>query len=136
VSDGWIAIWDALEESERSRILAKLKVAAVQQAAAVKDMYASNFGNEPTVEILDCAHEGTALRVAYLFHWWEWCPAQSGSDWNYHRVYSGIAMFEGLKLRSNVLTERRKAYVHEYDEKSYDTNATLSEVRAELANSI
>lgn len=131
-----IAVWDALEETERARILAKLQAAATKQAAEVKDLYASNFGQAPTVQILDCACEGATLRVVYLFDWWEWCAAQSGSDWNYHKVYSGIATFEGGTLRGNEMTERRSNYVHESDEKSYDTADAVQAVRDELASSI
>ena len=131
-----IAIWDALDEGERVQILAKLQAVATKQAAAVKDTYASNFGDAPEVAIFDCAREGTALRVVYLFHWWEWCAAQSGSDWNYHKVYSGVATFDGGALRTNEMTERRSDYIHESDEDTYDRSAVVQAVRDELANSI
>jgi hypothetical protein len=131
-----IAIWDALEEHQRAQILAKLTAAAAKKAIEVKDLYASNFGDPPTIEVIDCAREGTALRIHYLFEWWEWCAAQSGSDWNYHKVYSGSALFDGGALRTNEMTERRSNYVHESSEDSYDRAAEVQAVRDELARSI
>ncbi len=136
MNEDWLATWDALEERERSQILKALKPEADQQAVVARDLYASNFTDAPKLEIRGCTREGTVLRIVYLFAWWEWCAAQSGSDWNYHKVYSGIAVFDGLKLRSNEMTERRNDYVHEYEEKNYDAAAALQAVREALANSI
>ena len=132
----WIATWDALDEAERAGMLAKLTAAATEKAREVKDTYASNFGENPTLEIIDCAREGTGLRVDYLFEWWEWCAAQSGSDWNYHKVYSGSALFDDGALRTNEMTERRSNYIHESNEDSYDRSAEMQAVRDELAHSI
>ena len=136
MNEDWIAVWDALEESERARILAKLKAAAKRHASSVRDLYASNAEPDPNIEIRDCTREGEVLRIVYLFDWWEWCPAQSGSDWNYHKVCTGIATFDGPTLRAHEVTERRSNYVHESSEDSYKAAAEVQAVRDELANSI
>ena len=132
MSDDWLAVWDLLEETCRSHILATLIEVATKRARADRDLYSSNTVNDPTVEIYDCWGSGAHLTVSYLFSWWEWCPAQSGSDWNYHYVYRGTATFEGEVLASSEAVPLRKNYVSEYDEKDYDLEAVLRAVRAEL----
>lgn len=136
MAEEWIATWDALAEEQRSRILGKLQSAANARAAADKDLYASNFGNDPKVEIRDVAREGDTITVVYMFHWWEWCPAQSGSDWNYHKIRSGTAVFESDKLERNDIVVRLDDYIHEYSEKDYDTDAALEKARKEIDESL
>ena len=136
MADERLAAWDALEEAQRSRILATVCEHAANRAEADRDVYASNFTDRPTVEVYRCIGDRGHLTVDYLFHWWEWCPAQSGSDWNYHCVYRGTASFEGDVLDRNDIEQLRRDYVHEHDEKHYDREATLREVRSELRNRI
>jgi hypothetical protein len=127
-----LADWDALEEAQQRHVLAIISEHAANRAKAERDLYASNFSDGPKVEVYRCTADGEQLVVDYLFHWWEWCPAQSGSDWNYHCVYRGTASFNGDRLERNDIQQLRRDYVHEYDEKGYDREAVLRAVRAEL----
>jgi len=128
-----LAVWNALDEAEQRRIFATLSQLAAQRAEADRDTYASNFTDAPRVEIYQSAAARGRLTIRYLFHWWEWCPAQSGSDWNYHCVYCGTATFAGNALDANDIEVVRRDYVHENDEKSYDREAVLSQARSALA---
>lgn len=131
------AAWDALDEAKRGRVLARLAQASAARALADRDLYASNATLEPTVEVYGARRDGETLVVDYLFSWWEWCPAQSGSDWNYHCVYRGAATLVGerYKLEQNDVEAVCRDYVHEYDEKNYDREAVLAEVRKRLMGS-
>ena len=135
MAEEWIATWDSLDEAQRTTILATLQRVSNERAEADKDLYASNFGNDPKVEIRDVTRAGSTVTVVYMFHWWEYCPAQSGSDWNYHKVRSGTAVFEGDKLAANDVVVRVDEYIHEYDEKNYSTDAVLENVRKEIDES-
>lgn len=130
------ASWDSLDEVHRQRILGALNAAAKKRTEDDKDLYGTNTSNDPKVEILDCAVDGDSITVRYVFDWWLWCPAQSGSDWNYHYIYSGTAAFEGDKLASNKIVEHVRNRVSEYDEKDYDTGAAVDKVRAKVLDSI
>lgn len=124
--------WNALDEAERNRVIGTISELAAQRAKADRDTYASNFTDDPRVEIYGSALDRGRLTVHYLFHWWEWCPAQSGSDWNYHCIYRGTASFSGRALARNDIEVVRRDYVCESDESSYDREAVLREVSAAL----
>jgi len=127
-------VWDSLTEEARRHILATVQAQAQARAHADKDTYASNFsGDASTVDIYAARREGAKLILAYLFDSWEWCPAQSGSDWNYHNVYRGEATFVGGTLVANAIERLRNAYIHEYQEEHYDRAGALAEVRASVA---
>ena len=130
------ASWDSLDESQRSSILSTLTAAAVKRCADDKDLYGSNGDANITIEILDCSVDGASITVRYMFDWWLWCPAQSGSDWNYHYIYSGTATFTGGKLAGNEIVQHEKIRVSEYDEKDYDTDAEVAKVRKQLVDGI
>jgi hypothetical protein len=127
-----LAAWNSLDEAQRERIVAVLDEHAADRAKLDRDVYASNFSDAPMVEVYRCTGDRERLTVDYLFHWWEWCPAQSGSDWNYHCVYRGTASFTGDTLTHHAAEPLQRDYVHESDEDAYDREAVLNALRSKL----
>lgn len=125
-------VWTGLPEDRRRAILGALQSRVNKRAVAERDLYASNFGEDPAIEVYACRRDGDRLTVLFIVDWWEWCPAQSGSDWSYHKIFRGTAVFENNKLASCDLASVRETYIHEYDEKNHDRAAALQAVREEL----
>lgn len=127
-------VWDSLTEEERRAVLAALQGAAQARAHADRDLYASNFsGDASTVDICVAWREDGWVVLAYVFDSWQWCPAQSGSDWNYHSVYRGEAVTANGVVRDNTIERVRHEYIHESQEGAYDRAHAVQQVRAELA---
>lgn len=142
--------WSALSASQQRSILSALQnIAGVQGAA---DKGSDHFSKEPRVEI--CAVAANAHRVTlddlvpahltvhYIFDHMIWCMAQSGSDWYWHYVFEGTAVFTAetrrapTSLTSNAFERRRDLYVHEYDSSTYDPTVARREVRQGIEASL
>ena len=125
--------WDALSDAERAPILAALRAIVDQRAEddATASVYGRVYG-EPRIELYDGTRDAEQLVLHYVFDFWLWCMAQSGSDWNHHHVYQATAEFANGALIGQSATRRRETYVHENDERNYDRDAVFRQVLAEV----
>jgi hypothetical protein len=135
-----IDIWDALAEPQRLQILAVVQATANERARDVRDTYAGNFTADSAIEIVGVESlDGSVVVVRYLFHWWEYCPAQSGSDWNYDKYWQGTAHFDGsdLALLHSEVVAVAEIRVTEWeaDVGGYSRASSLEDIRARLASS-
>ncbi|MBL0214370.1 MAG: hypothetical protein IPQ07_10835 [Myxococcales bacterium] len=120
--------WDQLSEADRVTILAAL-VEIVDTRLREETWYPNTPGATPSVEVYGAHQDELRLTVQFLGHYLMYCFAQSGSDWAYHYVFTGEAVFVGARCVTNTVVLVVEKFLSERDVDSYDRAATVAEVR-------
>lgn len=118
--------WNATDE--RAAILGVLS-GSVHAIAAKRVQGPDSLHRAPVVEVYAAFRDGERLAVHFVVDFIIWTFAQSGSDYGYHDIHLGEAVFMGTDCVSETVADAAHILIEEHDEPSYDPTVAVRRVR-------